>query len=228
MKNVWKMICLLLLVAACNQQPKAGTAAAPAETQPAGAGEGAKAQYGLKSAVVVTETDMPGGHGTMEMKVTFDDYGKEKLTEMTMNIAIPGHNMNTVTKSIYKDGYVYSWNNMTKTGTKMKLDLSRIDKKDLDITRLSEEMKAKMHLKEEGTETVGGKECKVFSYDSGDMKGKLWLYKQIQLKSEMTMAGHTVITNFKSIDENPGIAAGTFDLPAGIEFREVSIPAMGQ
>jgi hypothetical protein len=228
MKKLFLVMGSVLLLASCNQSPKTDTAA-PGATETKEVKETSdapKGEYGLKSAIVETETEMPG-MGTTTMKITFDDYGKKKLTEMTMSMSMGGHSMNHSSKSLYKDDYIYSWSNMTKSGTKMKLDPSKLDpNKDLDFAKLTEEMKAKIHLKEEGTEMIGGKECKIFSYEAESMKGKMWLWQQIPLKSELIMGDKTVVTNFKSIQENPSIPSGTFDIPAGIDFKEMNISGM--
>src|SRR6476661_5840201 len=44
----------------------------------------------LKSAIVETETVMPEGMGSVVMKVTFDDMGKKKITELNTSLSRGG------------------------------------------------------------------------------------------------------------------------------------------
>ena len=225
MRNLIFIIGAGLIFTSCKQTPKSdtntGTTVATESTKSADAPMG---MYGLKSAILETETLMPGGMGSNTMKIIIDDYGKQRMTEMTMAMSMGGHSMNTTSKTLIKEDYVYSWTGMSKTGTKFKLDPNKLDKKNLDFSKLTEEMKAKMKVKDEGTESIEGRECKVVSYETDAMKGKMWLYKQLPLQSEMMMGDKKIITKLKSLDENPSLPAGTFDLPADIQFKELNFP----
>lgn len=223
MNKLFLTVCIALLLSACNQNKSTSESA---ETKPGIASPEVtmNKDMGLKSAMYEAETEMPGGVGSTTMKIIFDDYGKLKLTEMKMNMSVGGHTMNNSTKSLMKDGYVYSWVAGTKTGTKFKLDLSKADpKKDMDFSNLTEEWKAKYHYKDEGTETIDGKECKVGSYEVESFRGKIWMWKQIPVRMELTMSGKSITTNVKNIQENPSIPAGTFDVPSDVEFKEMNI-----
>ncbi len=223
MNKLFLTVCIALLLSACNQNKSTSESA---ETKPGTSSPevAMNKDMGLKSAMYEAETEMPGGVGSTTMKIIFDDYGKLKLTEMNMNMSVGGHTMNNSTKSLMKDGYVYSWVAGTKTGTKFKLDLSKADpKKDMDFSNLTEEWKAKYHYKDEGTETIDGKECKVGSYEVESFRGKIWMWKQIPVRMELTMSGKSITTNVKNIQENPSIPAGTFDVPSDVEFKEMNI-----
>ena len=179
---------------------------------------------GLKSAIYESETIMPGGMGTTSTKVTFDDYGKKTRTEMKSAISFGGKSMNTSANSLMIDGYVYSWQTGAKKGNKFKLDESRFDPSNTDFSKLSEEMRKKLNYKDEGTETVNGKECKVASFSSEQMKGKVWMWKQVPVKMEMSIVDKVVTSTLKNLEENPSLPSGTFDVPADVEFREMSMP----
>ncbi|HRH56103.1 MAG TPA: hypothetical protein PLS10_00540 [Chitinophagales bacterium] len=180
---------------------------------------------GLKSAIYETETIMPAGMGTTTTKVTFDDYGKKSRTEMNSAISFGGKSMNTSTNSLMIDGFVYSWQTGAKTGTKFKLDESRFDPNNLDFSKMTEEMRKKMNFKDEGTESVNGKECKVASFSTEQMQGKVWMWKQIPIKMEMSIVGKTVTSTLKNLEENPSLAANIFEVPADIDFKEMNLPA---
>jgi outer membrane lipoprotein-sorting protein len=57
------------------------------------------------------------------------------------------------------------------------------------------------------------------------MQGKVWMWKQIPMKMEMSIVGKTVTSTLKHLEEDPGLAANIFDVPADIEFREMNLPA---
>lgn len=221
MNKLLLTVSTVLIFTACNQNKPTSESTETKASAPS-AEVAMNKDMGLKSAMYEAETEMPGGVGSTTMKIIFDDYGKLKLTEMNMNMSVGGHAMNNSTKSLMKDGYVYSWVAGAKTGTKFKLDLSKADpKKDMDFSNLTEEWKAKYHYKDEGTETIDGKECKVGSYEVESFKGKVWMWKQIPVRMELTMSGKSITTNVKNIQENPSIPAGTFDVPADVTFNEV-------
>ncbi len=223
MKKLIMILAVAFLFTACKNNTEtteqAENTSVIADIKEAVAGDG------LKSAIYESETLMPGGMGSSVNKVTFDDYGKKSRTEINSTITFGGKSMNTSSNSLMLDGYIYSWQTGATKGNKFKLDESRFDPSNTDFSKLSEEMKKKLNYKDEGTETVNGKECKVASFSAEQMKGKVWVWKQIPVKVEMSVVGKTITSNLKSLEENPSIPAGTFEVPSGIEFREMSMPA---
>ena len=170
-----------------------------------------------KSGILITETDMMG-MGKMKMKMTFDDYGKKVLTEMNMNMM--GKEVTNLSMS--RDGYAYSWTNPASMSVKIKIDDKQVDEKNINYKDLSEELRKKMNMKEEGNETIDGKDCKVFSFSMKEgMAGKSWVWKGLPIQTEMNMAGKKIVTKFLSYDTNVSIPSSTFDLPAGVEFKEM-------
>lgn len=227
MKKIIFIAIAVIIFTACNQKTESSSTSenAVAETAATSASDVPKGQYEYKSGILEAETVMPGGMGTTTTKITFDDYGKQKITETNMAMSMGGHSMNTTTKSLVKDDYVYSWSSASKSGMKFKLDPSRVDPKtNMDVSKMTEEMKARLHLQEVGNETIDGKDCKVFTYEAETMKGKMWIWKQMPLQSEMSIGGKSIISKYKSFRENPSIPAGTFDVPADVEFKEMNIP----
>lgn len=225
MQKLLLIIGVLALFTSCKNN-NASTATEPnsvvSEIKDAVTGEG------LKSAIYETETVMPAGMGTTTTKVTFDDYGKKTRTEINSAISFGGKSMNTSTNSLMIDGFVYSWQTGAKSGTKFKLDESRFDPNNLDFSKMTEEMRKKMNFKDEGTESVNGKECKVASFSTEQMQGKVWMWKQVPMKMEMSIVGKTVTSTLKHLEEDPSLAAGIFDVPADIEFKEMNLPATAE
>lgn len=225
-KYAWYFL-VIMAFTSCKNKLSDSTAANSTEeavtTETAAPTDG---RYELKSGIVETETVMPGGMGTSVMKLIFDDYGKKKKTEITTAMSFAGKGMNTVSSTLLLDNYIYAWSSEMKTGTKMQYDPSAVDlRKDMDFSKMTDELRQKYNYKEEGEETINGKSCKVYSYSVEEMSGKVWLWKQIPLKMEMEVGGQKILTNFKSIQENVNIPAESFQIPSDIDFKEISLPA---
>lgn len=106
-----------------------------------------------------------------------------------------------------KDDYIYIWQEGATSGTKMKMDPSKFDPKNADFNKLTQEMKDKLKIKEEGTEDVLGKSCKVISFTLDDERtkgatGKSSVWKGIAIKSQFGIAGQTMLMEAKKLDEN--------------------------
>ncbi len=209
MKRIFFPVFAFLLVSACNNTNDASLSGS----------------MELESGILETETILPDGIGKTDMKITFDHHGARKLTEMTTSMTMAGSPMNTKTTLLIKDGYMYSWMNMTKKGNKMKLNPSAVEAgQGLDFTNITEGMKSRYHFKDEAKETVAGKSAQVYSFGLDKMKGKVCLWKGVPLKSEVNVNGKIITTNFKNLQENIDIASSAFDLPSDIEFTEVAVP----
>ncbi|MEN9447652.1 MAG: hypothetical protein RJA25_942 [Bacteroidota bacterium] len=182
----------------------------------------------LKSASYEVETTMPAGMGTTKTKTIFDDYGKKSRTVIQSSISFGGKAMNSASNNLLLDGYVYNWQTDQKTGMKFKLDETKMDLKNTDFSRLSEEMKKKLNFKMEGKEDINGKECTVASFSSEQMQGKVWVWKQIPMKTELNVVGKTITSKLISLDENPSIPSGTFEIPSDVLFNEMQLPATAE
>lgn len=199
-----------------QEQQSSGTASGSSTESVASANK----IYGIKSGILISEMDMMGmGKATVENN--FDDYGNVSLTNTKASIM----SMNTVTHNLRKDGWMYVWTEGQKEGHKIKIDASQVSKENLDIDKLTQEMKDKMKLKEEGNSDVIGKSCKVYSMTISEkgmsMAGKVYVWEKLALKSEFDAKGMKISMLPKSLDEHPNFASGFFDVPAGITFTEM-------
>jgi len=72
-----------------------------------------------------------------------------------------------------------------------------------------------------GTETMDGKVCMVVEYSYGGVSAKAWIWKEhgFPIRTEVTTAEGTTITEFKNIDF-ADIPDSMFELPAGVEVME--------
>lgn len=199
-----------------NDSTKAPSAdaAAPAEQ---------KGKYSLKSGIVTFDSEAMG----MKMPVTlyFDDYGKKECELITMEMEMMGTKVETRNATITKDGYVYSVDLVNKTGNKMKQVTSAADFKNMDFSNMSNEFLEKMHMKKEGTETICGKTCDVFSIDNPDMKmkGTVAIWNSIAMKMNVDMGGLVITRNATKFEENAEVPADKFDIPADIKIEEIKL-----
>jgi hypothetical protein len=186
------------------------SAGTPAET----AKETPKGKYAIKSGIVEYKTQAMG----MDMKqvLTFDDYGKKDVTEMITEMM--GVKIHTVT--LNKDGFVYSFDMVKKTGTKRPA--VNVNNSNIDFENLSEQMVKDMNLKKEGTEEFLGKTCQKMSidYTKMQMKGTYLVYKGVALMVDTDMGTMKMKLVAEKFLENPEIPAEKFEVPADIKIVE--------
>lgn len=225
MKNLFIIATLVVCFTACKQNKSSENNSANASTNSKAMVADDVKGDGLKSAIYETETLLPGRMGATTTKITFDEYGKTSRTEIKSVVSFGGKSMTTEASSIMLNGYIYTWKTDAKTGNKIKIDDTKFDPTKTDFSKLSDEMKKKTNFKEEGTEVLDGRTCKVGSFNTEQMKGKIWMWKQIPVQMEMDIMGKTITSKLKSLQENVSIPASTFEVPTDVEFKEIEIPA---
>jgi hypothetical protein len=172
-----------------------------------------KHKYGVKSGIIEYSTKMMG----MDMTQTlyFDDYGALEATEMEMDMM----GTKTHTVNITKEGYVYSLDLITKTGTRQMIFNKEAN---IDFKNLSKEMEKKMNLKKIGKEDFAGKTCEKYSIDYTDlsMKGYYLVWEGIALKTDVDMGSMKMEMIAKNVQENVNIPAAKFEIPADFQITE--------
>ncbi|MDP4229098.1 MAG: hypothetical protein Q8916_01685 [Bacteroidota bacterium] len=228
-----------LTLSACGKKsdtsaPSDSTKAAATTSQPTASSPGANpmaGKYPVKSGIIHGETETMGMKGTTTKY--FDDYGAKICEENSNTISFGKTSVKTTQMKIIKDGWLYSFDMDKKTGTKMKFAIPA----NMDFKNMGEDMKKEMGIKEEGTETILGKECKVYEYTGGSkgmgMSGKSWIFWNVEpMKMDMTMGKMSIKSHVTSIEENPSIPASKFEVPADIKIQEVGMnmpsPGMGK
>ena len=213
--NLLGLVAFAFLLIAC--QSKTSKQAAPATSAEKSAEvvkTTPKGKYAIKSGIVEYKTQMMG----MDMKqiLTFDDYGKIEMTEMVMEM------MGTKTHSVTltKDGFVYAYDLVKKTGTKNPFYGG--GSQNIDFENMSKEMVSDMKLKKEGTEEFLGKKCDKMSidYDKMKMKGNFLVYKGVALKMDTDMGTVKMNLVADKFVENPEIPADKFEIPADVKITE--------
>lgn len=170
-----------------------------------------KGKYAIKSGIVEYKTKMMGMDA--KQKLTFDDYGKNEITEVML-----GAEIHTVT--LNKDGFVYNYDLIKKIGTKRPATLVKTS--DIDFENASKEMMKEMNLKKEGTEKFLGRDCEKVSIDNEKMKmkGNYLIYKGIPLRVNTDLGSIKMNLLAEKIEENPVLSNDIFTIPADIKISE--------
>ncbi|MBK9330589.1 MAG: hypothetical protein IPM95_15125 [Sphingobacteriales bacterium] len=185
---------------------------------------GVEGRYDFKSGILETQTEMMG-MGNANIKTTFEGYGKTQLIESTVSMEMMGKKINTSTRSLIKDGFLYTWAVPSMgAATKMRIEEGKFDDKNIDFKNLTKEMRDKFQIKEIANETIDGKDCKVFSFSVEGMNGKSYVWKGLPIQSEMSVSGHTIKTRFVRFEETD-VPSSAFELPADVTFNEMQAPA---
>ena len=178
---------------------------------------GAQAQeklYTVKSGIVTMEMDMMGQKIVQE--VYFDDYGAKQATLSDFG--------GMKSRSIVVDGETVMVNDDEKTAMKMPMMGQR---ETVNFSNLDEKTIKKYKVKELGTETVAGKECKKYEVTLFMMgqpqKQTVWVYKGITLKSSSKSDFGDMNQTATKIQENVEIPASMFTLPAGVKVEEMQM-----
>jgi len=146
----------------------------------------------------------------------FDDFGAKEVNEMVIDMG----GMKITTVSLMKDGYMYSYNPVEKTGTKVSVSVR--GNANIDFNNLSEEMEKKMNLKKIGKETFAGKTCDKYSIDYVEMSmtGTFLVWEGIALKTEAKVSSMEMQMTAKNVKENADIPAEKFEVPTDIQFTQ--------
>ena len=178
---------------------------------------GAQAQeklYTVKSGIVTMEMDMMGQKVVQE--IYFDDYGVKQATLSDFG--------GRKSRNIVVDGATVMVNDEEKTAMKM---LMMGQRETVNFSNLDEKAIKKYKVKELGTETVAGKECKKYEVTLFMMgqprKQTVWVYKGITLKSSSSSDFGDMTQTATKIQEDVEIPASMFTLPAGVKVEEMQM-----
>jgi hypothetical protein len=154
----------------------------------------------------------------------FDDYGRIQCTRTTTTVKVMGFSSTEDKLEIRTKEWVYNIDMKEKTGTKIKTDaaMSPIDNTysgltDAEKKQFVEGVEQSMKIKDVGTGEVLGRSCNIKEVGDGN---KMWLYKNITLKSEVGSGMIKVNETATKFDENKSIPATQFQPPAGIKIED--------
>lgn len=182
-------------------------------------------RYGIKKGILISESIYSGNRAKSTVTLHFDNYGEKEYTIAKAETGVNGVVQIREQHSLLIGDFLYSWDPATKKGSKYKyaevLDPFKLSKEDF-----TEDLKQQFNYKEHGKETFMGKTCDVISLSFDGIEGRMYSWKNIILKSEVSSQGLQVTTQAISLNESPSFDKKIFDLPSGnIEFSEFTMPA---
>jgi len=186
---------------------------------------GQEKRYEIASAIVkkTSVVKVQGMEQNLSSVQYFADYGMKESTEVNMNVM--GQSFSVFT--MIKDGYVYSANMTMGQGT--KINMANIDDyNNVNFLNLTDEVKKKYQIQDNGVEQVLDKQCKryemSFTMQGQNVQATVWVWQGITLKSKMNMGGTTAEEEATEIQAGAAIPNEKFELPAGITFTEMTMP----
>lgn len=174
--------------------------------------------YEVKSGIVTMEMDMMGQK--IVQQIYFDDYGAKQATV--------GNFGGRKSRNIVVDGSTVMVNDDEKTAMKMPM---MGQQEHVNFLNLDEKTIKKYKVKELGTETVAGKECKKYEVTLFMMgqpqKQTVCVYKGITLKSTSKSDFGDMNQTATKLEENVAVPASMFVLPEGVTVQEMDMGMMG-
>lgn len=171
--------------------------------------------FGIEKGMIEYKIVTMGMPSTITMY--WDNFGKKSFTKNTMEM------MGVKTTSLMlNDGeFVYTWDATTKEGTKVKV----VKSDNLNYNNMTKDVMDKYHISKEASQEIKGKMCDVYKMEVEGAKSKTWVWKGIVIKSETTSMNITITTEMTKMEEDASAPEGSFEVPAGIKFKEVSASA---
>ncbi|MGE5812385.1 MAG: hypothetical protein ACM339_12835 [Ignavibacteria bacterium] len=175
-------------------------------------------KYKIKSGIITSEIENSMIGGKINSTLYFDDFGSKECSEDMYEMEMMGQKIKTHNIRITSGDYMYNIDMEKKAGTKMKIYSNA---NPYDFSSISEEMKKDWNLKNEGTESILGKTCEVFSMNNekSKLKGTVYNWQGLTLKSEIEMGGIKMKTAATKIEENIPIPSEKFEVPKDIKIQ---------
>lgn len=177
-------------------------------------------RYKIKSAIIEYELS---GMQTGTAITYFNNYGMQEASYEMAVSEMFGETQKSETVS-YLDGFwQYSLDKLTNKGTKAKNTIleSLVENSDGDLESIGRKMFSSMGGEFKGKEELLGKNCDVWELVS--MGTKIWVWKNIPLKSETKMMGFTITRTATKVEINVEIPPEKLAIPSGVDFVEVKI-----
>ena len=170
-------------------------------------------RFGIES--VILKGSVISGQGEVVQTVLYiADYGRKESSEIFTN---DGHFFALVT-----DDYVYRANLTLKQGSKISSENMKVHP-NVNYLNLTNEDKEKYQIEEKGIEQFLGKECKRYEMPITVLgqtgKASILIWQGLTLKSTVTIAGNTTVSEVSEIQAGVEIAKEKFELPEGISWR---------
>ena len=158
--------------------------------------------YDIRSGILKQVTD-DGSGTTLDITIWFDNYGERQTTIQVTHMPGLGDFTSIM---IFQGDKMYSINDYKK---------EVVESGRPQLHYLSEESLDSNKVKNEGTDTVLGKECTIYSYETRQLMRtvtiKEWVWKGFPIKSVMQRGRREVVTEPVDWQENASIPDSVFD-----------------
>jgi len=232
MKNitlpVLAIISALQFISCNNSNVNDGTEDSSNNSEHGSSASDASERYGLESAIVTSKITNSMMAGDIFTILYFDDHGEKEMTKTSTKMSIMGQNIESVTISLNKEGWVYTWEEGKTSGNKIQLK-DMLDPSKMDYEKMSEEMRKEFGVKKIGSEMIMNKKCDKYEMSKQGMgSGYFWLWKNISMKTDMTISGMKMNIDVTELNENPNLEKAQFEIPSDVTFTEMSMPALNK
>ncbi len=209
MKKLLFVVLALTLIIACSKTEEKkveGTDQQMVTTQEAPQPPVVNQRYGIKSGVIFYNAPMD-----TKQELYFDDYGAKEVSITLIDMGMA----KSKNIDIRKDGFSYTFEEGKTVGTKRAWYVTNTDYSKADPKTIE-----RYKVKDLGTETIAGKDCKKFSAEFGGSPIVSWTWNNILIKSVTKMGGADFVIEATKIQEG-SVDSKIFELPAGVTFKEM-------
>ena len=209
MKKLLFFLLALTIIIACSktEEQKAETTDQPEVTTQEAPKPVVNQRYGIKSGVIFYDAPM----GTKQ-ELYFDDYGAKEVSITSVDFGVA----KSKTIEIRKDGFSYTYEEGKTEGTKKawyapsSTDYSKADPRTIE----------RYKVKDLGTETVAGKDCKKYSAEFSGSPIISWTWNNLMVKSITKMGEAEFVIEATKIQDR-SVDSKIFELSTGVTFKEM-------
>jgi len=208
MKKILLALFALLFIVACSktEEQKTENPEQQSVTTEQSTNKVVTHRYDIKSGAIYYNAPM----GTKQ-ELYFDDYGAKEVFITSVDLGIA----KAKSIEIRKDGFTYKYDEGKTEGTKSSWYTN-----DFNYSKPDPAMMERYKVKELGTETIGGKDCKKYSAEFSGTPILTWVWNNIMVKSITNFGGKDMVIEATKIEET-SVDQKIFELPAGVTFKEM-------
>ena len=177
----------------------------------------------IKSGIIYMKSTKPIMGSDVTRTIYFDDYGKKKRTETVTSMKAGNQTVSSSQVSIDAEGYNYNYDPEKKFGYRSTINHS-FNPTQINFSELDEYTMQEFGIKNEGTETIVGKNCNVYTiaYEPMNFKGRYAIWNNIPLREQSATSdfGYEYLT--EKLVENIELESTLFIVPDSISITDMS------
>lgn len=207
MKKLFAVILAASLIISCSKSEEQKKLSVETKSSPETTVSKPANRYGIKSGQIVYSAPMK-----TTQTLYFENYGLQEvfITEIDLGVA------KVKNIEIRKDGFVYKYEEGKNSGIKSRWYGSA----NVDYTNADSKMMERYKIKNLGTETILGKECKKFSAEFGGAPMLTWSWNNLMIKTSGKIAGGDFVITATKIVEG-SVDTKIFEVPQNVTFSEM-------